>query len=153
MSKKILMVCLGNICRSPVADGMLRKKAAEAGIDVIVDSCGTGGWHAGESPDPRSQENARANGLDISSLRARQFRPEDLDEFDMIFCMDRSNVKDVLAQAENDAQRAKVRLLLDLTHPEQDKEVPDPYYGGDRGFQTVHDLIEEACEVLIEELR
>jgi len=147
------MVCLGNICRSPVADGILRKKALESGLDIEVDSCGTGGWHAGESPDERSQANARLNGLDISTLRARQFRQDDFELFDRIYCMDKSNLQDVLALAKSDSQRAKVSLLLNLSQAGSNRDVPDPYYGGDQGFQRVYDLIEEACEALILELK
>jgi protein-tyrosine phosphatase len=147
------MVCLGNICRSPVADGLLRMKAEEAGLDLIVDSCGTGGWHAGEAPDSRSQANAKENRLDISMLRARQFKMSDFDEFHRIFVMDKSNLRDVLAMAQSDTHRNKVSLLLELSHPGQNKAVPDPYYGGEQGFQHVYDMIEEACDILIQELQ
>ncbi|NND93791.1 MAG: low molecular weight phosphotyrosine protein phosphatase, partial [Flavobacteriales bacterium] len=148
--KKILMVCLGNICRSPVADGLLRKKVESSGLDVLVDSCGTGGWHVGEAPDPRSQENALKNGLDISMLRARQIQVSDLEEYDHIYCMDKSNLHDVLALATSEEQRMKVSLMLNNSHPDQNKDVPDPYFGGSDGFQKVFDLLDQACDSIIQ---
>lgn len=147
------MVCLGNICRSPVADGLLRKKSKEAGLDITVDSCGTGGWHAGESPDLRSQENALKNGLDISFLRARQFQESDLDNFDLILCMDKSNLSNVQAMAQTPEQSAKIQLMLDQSFPGKGREVPDPYYEGADGFQNVYKLLEDACDELIIKLK
>ncbi len=146
------MVCLGNICRSPVADGLLRKKVEEAGLQITVDSCGTGGWHSGESPDDRSQENAMKNGLDISMLRARQIQQDDLDKFDHILVMDRSNRENVLNICTNETQRNKVKMILSYSHPGQDMEVPDPYFGTHDGFQNVFDLLNEACDRFLEEI-
>lgn len=147
------MVCLGNICRSPVADGLLRKKVADAGLDVFVDSCGTGDYHIGESPDERSQANALENGLDIRMLRARQLQTSDFDDYDLILCMDRSNLQNVLSISRSTADEQKVSLILDRLHPGQEAEVPDPYFGGEQGFQQVFDLLDEATDRIMDELR
>ena len=152
MTKRILMVCLGNICRSPVADGLLRQKVDTAGLDVEVDSCGTAGYHIGEPPDQRSQANALENELDISGLRARQFNASDFTAYDQIYCMDKSNLQNVLSLSNDPKDSAKVSLILDHTHPGEGKEVPDPYFGGEQGFQIVYDLLDEACDRIIEEL-
>src|ERR1700712_2963680 len=119
---KILMVCLGNICRSPLAHGVMEGLVKAEGLDWEVDSSGTGNWHVGQGPDPRSTREARLNGVDISRQVCRQFRVSDFDEFDHIVVMDKNNKRDILALARNDADRKKVRLLLG------DKDVPDPYY-------------------------
>lgn len=147
------MVCLGNICRSPLAEGILRDKAMNEGITVIVDSCGTSGYHIGEHPDPRSVENAKVNGIDISDLVARKFRIEDFDEFDKIYVMDSSNYSDVIALTKSDKDKEKVDLILNMAFPKSNKNVPDPYFGGEQGFQKVYQLLDEACEKIIEELR
>ena len=147
--KKILMVCLGNICRSPMAEGILR---AKVGDQVLVDSAGTGGWHSGEAPDRRAQACLRAHGQDIAGLRARQFGIEDFDRFDHIFVMDRQNYSDVISMARDEGDMKKVQMILEKTHPGEQKPVPDPYYGGDQGFENVYYLLDEACEVLYNEL-
>ena len=134
----ILMVCLGNICRSPLAEGILRTKLT---TDFFVDSAGTGGWHAGQSPDERSIATARNYGIDISNQKARKFTVSDFDTFDHIFVMDQSNFKDVLNLATNDVAKSKVALILGPS-----KEVPDPYYGGQDGFEKVYQLLDQACE-------
>lgn len=147
--KSILMVCLGNICRSPLAEGLMKSK-----IDVskiFVDSAGTGGWHKGEAPDQRSIAIAKQHGLDISQQRARKFCKEDFKKFDYIFAMDRSNYRDICSLASDDQEKKKVRLLLDETHP-QPTDVPDPYYGGADGFAKVYDLINCACESIKDKL-
>jgi protein-tyrosine phosphatase len=149
---KILMVCLGNICRSPLAEGVLRHKANERGIHVTVDSCGTSNYHIGQEPDSRSVENALKNGVDISSLRARQFSKADFEHFDRIFVMDQSNHNNVMALATNEIHRNKVDLFLNILQPGSNRAVPDPYFGGAEGFQHVFDLIDEACEKLLDEL-
>lgn len=150
---KILMVCLGNICRSPLAEGVLRHKLNEAGIeDVTVDSAGTSGWHAGEHPDRRSMLNAKTHGVDISKLVSRQFTIRDFDAFDRIYVMDSSNFRDVTAMARTDAHREKVELLLNVKWPGKNMAVPDPYYSGEDGFETVFRLVEEACAVIVDEL-
>ena len=124
---KILMVCLGNICRSPLAEGILKEKIRERGLDWQVDSAGTGGWHAGEQPDPRSIQTARRHGIDLTDQRARQFRPADLEQFDLILAMDASNRSDILRSAGNEAQRSKVEMVMNFLHPAADQDVPDPY--------------------------
>jgi protein-tyrosine phosphatase len=149
---KILMVCLGNICRSPIADGLLRKKVKEQGLDVEVDSAGTIALHQGEAPDSRMVETARKNGTDISFLSARQFKVEDFDNFDYIFSMDFSNKKNILSLARNEEDRNKVHMLLgDLTDQEE-VSVPDPYYGTQKDFDYVYDLVDQATDILIKKL-
>ncbi|MGM0480209.1 MAG: low molecular weight protein-tyrosine-phosphatase [Bacteroidota bacterium] len=150
---KILMVCLGNICRSPLADGLMRKKVVDHDLPVEVDSAGTGDWHVGEAPDPRMRETAQSKGLSIDELRGRQFNVEDFDRFDRIFVMDLSNRENVLKLARNDEDAAKVDLLLNLSHPGEDMEVPDPYFGGDEGFQHVYQLVDDATDQLVNELK
>jgi protein-tyrosine phosphatase len=145
---KILMVCLGNICRSPLAEGIMKHKAAEYGLDWHIDSAGTGSWHAGELPDRRSIAIARQKGLDITYQRARQFRMADFSQFDKIFVMDTQNLSDVLRLATEPAHREKVELMLDQTHPGQRRSVPDPYYD-DNGFEEVFKMLDEACDVFV----
>ena len=144
---KILMVCLGNICRSPLAEGIMKHHVREAGLDWEVDSAGTSGWHNGELPDQRSILVARKNGLDITDQRSRQIQVRDLDDFDTIFVMDRQNQKDVLGQARTDEQRGKVRLLLEELNGFYTSEVPDPYYDG--SFDRVYDMIDQACATYV----
>lgn len=139
---KILMVCLGNICRSPLAEGVMRHLAALHKLDWTVDSAGTAGWHVGKRPDSRSTHTARERGVDISRQTARQFKTNDFDDFDLILVMDRSNLQDVLAKARNTQDKEKVKLLLD------NAEVPDPYYD-DKLFEHVYELIEDACMKII----
>lgn len=147
------MVCLGNICRSPLADGLLRKKVAEEGLNVEVDSAGTAAYHVGNPPDIRMQATAKSKGCPIDNLRARQFVVEDYDRFDRIYVMDQSNKRNVLSLARDAQDEAKVEMLLNLSHPNMDLEVPDPYYGGDQGFLEVYNLVDEATDVLINELK
>lgn len=149
---KVVMVCLGNICRSPLADGLLRKKVAQAGLDVEVDSAGTAAFHVGNPPDMRMQATAKSKGCPINELRARQFVVEDFNRFDRIFVMDQSNRRNVLSLARNSEDESKVEMILNLSHPNQDFEVPDPYYGGDHGFLEVYQLLDEATDVLMNEL-
>jgi len=148
------MVCLGNICRSPLAEGILRFHLNKQGIGhVNVDSAGTSGWHNGESPDKRSIKNALQNGVDISQLVSRKFTRDDFENFDLIFVMDQSNLRDVLALASNETHKLKVEMLLNVVQPRQNKAVPDPYYGGEIGFQEVFDLVNEACEILAHKIQ
>jgi protein-tyrosine phosphatase len=151
---KILFVCAGNICRSPTAEGVMARLLEQAGLAdrVVVDSAGTGGWHAGELPDPRTRAAARKRGLELVH-RARQLRRIDLDRFDLIVVMDDANLRHVTLMAEQRA-RAKIRLLrsFDPTAPEG-APVPDPYDGGPRGFEHVLDLCERACEGLLAHVR
>jgi len=145
------MVCLGNICRSPLAEGLLNKKIVEAGLEdeISVASCGTSGYHIGDSPDDRSQANALENGLDISHLRSSQFMVSDFDTYDKIYCMDQSNYNDLKKISPSESHMTKVDLLLNASQPGANRKVPDPYYGGPNGFQTVYDLVEMACESIL----
>ena len=142
----ILMVCLGNICRSPVADGIMRKKAKVHNLKIKVDSAGTSGYHNGENPDRRSQQNALKNGVDISNLISRKFTVEDFDDFDLIYVMDSSNQRDVLSLSRNENDRNKVSLILNELYPGENRSVPDPYFGGEDGFENVFRMLDEACE-------
>ncbi len=142
---KILMVCLGNICRSPLAEGIMQHLADEQGLDWQIDSAGTGGWHVGQGPDHRSVRTARKHGIDISKQICRQFSSSDFDNFDHIYVMDRFNRLDVLAMAPDESAEAKVKLLLGS------KEVPDPYYDEDM-FEPVFELITRGCKDIIKEL-
>lgn len=146
------MVCLGNICRSPLAEGIMRQKIADAGLDWSVDSAGTGAWHVGNPPDPRSVAVARAHGLDISHQRARQFLARDFDAFDHIFVMDASNYQNVLKLARNDADRAKVEMMMNYDRPGYNEQVPDPYWD-DNGFENVYQMLERATEKAVAQLR
>jgi protein-tyrosine phosphatase len=150
---KVLMVCLGNICRSPMADGLMRKKVADHNLDVVVDSAGTGDWHVGHAPDLRMLETAKRNGVPINKLRGRQFIVEDFDAFDRIIVMDKSNFANVTKLARDEKDTQKVEMFLNLTHPGKDIEVPDPYFGGDEGFQDVFDMLDAGTDVLLKELQ
>jgi protein-tyrosine phosphatase len=133
------MICLGNICRSPLAEGIMKHLAAEQGLNWTIDTAGTGNWHVGEGPDHRSVKTARQFGVDISKQVCRQFKVSDFDKFDLLLVMDKSNLSDVLAQARNEQDAEKVKLLLN------DKEVPDPYYDPTQ-FEPVYRLIEGGCK-------
>lgn len=139
----VLMVCLGNICRSPLAHGIFQNLVADQNIKV--DSAGTANYHTGAAPDPRSIEIATIHGIDISRQKARQFVVEDFDQFDYIYVMDYSNQQNVLRLARNDQDRAKVHLLLG------DAEVEDPYYGGKEDFSVVFNKIQKACQHILEQ--
>lgn len=149
---KVLTVCLGNICRSPMAEGILKQAAAAKNIPLQLDSAGTGGWHAGEQPDKRARDYMKSRGLDISGLRARQIRYEDLDTFDYILVMDRDNLRNVLTMCRYDAQREKVRLMLSYWNESPDDEVPDPYYGGEEGFALVYSWVHHAAQAFLQTL-
>ncbi|MCB4797466.1 low molecular weight protein-tyrosine-phosphatase [Neotamlana laminarinivorans] len=146
---KILMVCLGNICRSPLAEGILREKLSD---DFIVDSAGTSNYHIGATPDIRSVAIAKTNGLDISNLQGRQFKVEDFDAFDFIYAMDDSNFKNVIKLARNDEDIAKVSMILNEVYPNENYSVPDPYYGGEDGFKNVYNMLDEACTAIANKL-
>jgi protein-tyrosine phosphatase len=146
---KILMVCLGNICRSPLADGLLREKVKQLNLEVVVDSAGTSNHHVGQAPDTRMSETARQKGLTIDNLKARQFTKADFEDFDLIFVMDKSNYSNVIAMASSEEDKAKVHLMLNELHPNQDLEVPDPYFGGEQGFTDVYNLLDDATNALI----
>ncbi|HEY1029609.1 MAG TPA: low molecular weight protein-tyrosine-phosphatase [Pseudomonas sp.] len=150
---KVLFVCLGNICRSPTAEGVLRHKLRGAGLEdrVQVDSAGTGDWHVGKAPDSRTRQAAQRRGYDLSALRARQVEVADFQRFDLILAMDQSNLRNLQslrpadAHADLDLYLRRYELALD--------EVPDPYYGGEDGFEQVLDLIEQASDALLMEIR
>lgn len=142
---RILMVCLGNICRSPLAHGILKHIAAERGLNWVIESAGTGDWHVGQAPDRRSVAIAKKYGVDLSTQRAQHFTDTLFDKYDKIFVMDRQNEKDVLRLAKSDFDRAKVSLFL------EDDIVPDPYYD-DELFEPVYQMVRQRCEELVEEL-
>jgi len=148
---KVLMVCLGNICRSPLAEGVLRSKIEKQGLNIEVDSCGTAAYHVGEAPDSRMIQTARNHRIEISGLRGRQFSANDFNDFDMIFAMDSSNYHDILRLARDNSDKEKVSLLLNRYKPGSNMSVPDPWYGGDEGFEEVYHLIDEACENIVED--
>ena len=140
---KILMVCLGNICRSPLAHGLLREKTKNL-AHVKVESAGTAGYHIGEPPDTRMIKTARAKGINITDLKGQQFSVNDFDAFDHIYAMDQSNYNSILSLARNKNDEAKVRMILNETNPGENQSVPDPYYGGDEGFEQVYQLLNDA---------
>lgn len=152
---KVLMVCLGNICRSPLAEGILRHKVNEQlklGNQKFesweVDSAGTSGFHASEKPDIRSRKVAKENGIDISQQRSRQFRGWDFETFDIIYVMDSSNYQNVLALAKTEEEKAKVKLIMNELEPGMNIAVPDPYYG-EYGFENVFEMLDKACDEII----
>lgn len=142
------MVCLGNICRSPMAEGLLRHKGREQNLGVLVDSAGTANYHIGKAPDARMVQTAQKNGVDIGGLRARQFVLKDFDEFDRIFAMDKENYGHILSLAKNDAQTSKVSLILN-----DEQNVPDPYYGSLSDFQAVFDILDLATNGIIDNIK
>lgn len=146
---KILMVCLGNICRSPLAEGILRNKVEEAGLNWVVDSAGTANYHVGEPPHHLSQKIAKLHGIDISQHKGRQFVKEDFERFDFIYVMDEDNYADVKTIAKNYFTEKKIDLILNASFPNQNKNVPDPWYGTEEGYHKVYDMLNKACEVII----
>jgi protein-tyrosine phosphatase len=150
MSVKILMVCLGNICRSPLAEGLLASKLPKE--TFFVDSAGTGNYHIGKQPDQRSILVAKKNGLDITDQKARQFSPRDFDIFDYIFVMDSSNYDNVISLTKDEKQKAKVDMILNHLFPGENVDVPDPYYGLQNGFDMVYEMLDETCDILAKKL-
>ncbi|MFT6719094.1 MAG: protein-tyrosine phosphatase [Sphingobacteriales bacterium] len=150
---KVLMVCLGNICRSPLAEGILRNKVEAAGLAWEIDSCGTAGFHVGNPPDPRSIEVAYKYGIYISNIACRQFHENDFQEFDLILSMDFSNQKDIKGLGKNRDELGKVRMIMDFAFPGKGVSVPDPYYGGAEGFETVYSMLDTACDAIIQKYR
>ncbi|TBX70443.1 low molecular weight phosphotyrosine protein phosphatase [Flavobacterium silvisoli] len=150
MPVKILMVCLGNICRSPLAEGLLASKLPKD--KFMVDSAGTGAYHTGKQPDQRSVLVAKKHGLDITYQRARQFTSKDFDAFDYIYVMDSSNYDNVIDLAKNEEHKAKVDLILNHLFPGENVDVPDPYYGLQNGFDMVYEMLDETCTILAKKL-
>ena len=148
-----LLVCLGNICRSPLAEGILRDKAEKLNLDITIDSAGTSNYHIGQHPDNRTVLNAKQHGIDISKLKGRQFQVEDFDKFDTIFVMDSSNYSDVISLARNENDKSKVELILNRVYPNSNMAVPDPYFGGEQGFENVFILLEKACDVIAHSMK
>ena len=145
---KILMVCLGNICRSPLAEGILLQKINERNLSWEVDSAGTSGWHQGELPDKRSIAVAKVHGIDLTYQRSRQFKAGDLERFDLILAMDSSNYSNILKLTTTEVQKSKVKLILNYLYPNENRAVPDPYYEG--GFEKIYQMIAAACEKIVE---
>lgn len=150
MPTKILMVCLGNICRSPLAQGILQSKLPK---DLFqVDSAGTGNWHIGSQPDPRSITIAKQKGLDISHQKGRQFSKNDFQYFDYIYTMDSQNYKNIIALANTEEDKSKVKMILNELFPGENVDVPDPYFGLENGFEKVYDMLNEVCEIIANKL-
>jgi protein-tyrosine phosphatase len=147
---KILMVCLGNICRSPLAEGVLQDKAFRAGLNWSVESAGTNGYHNGEAPHRLSQKVARLNGVDISNQRSRKLRPEDFDVYDKIYAMAEDVVDDMKRIAGKKYNGEKVELLMNEIYPGKNMDVPDPWYGAEPGYHEVYKMIDEACDAIVE---
>jgi len=148
----ILMVCLGNICRSPLAHGLLRKKIKINNINASVDSAGTSSYHIGEPPDYRMIMTAKVNNISIEDLKARQFSTKDFHDFDLIYVMDKDNYDNVILLAENKEQKEKVKMILNEINQGMNHNVPDPYYGGDHGFEEVFSMLDQATDVIINNL-
>lgn len=146
---KILMVCLGNICRSPLAEGILQAKAQAHQLNWKVDSAGTGSWHTGERPDSRSIRTGRNHGIDIAQQRARQVHQADFDNFDLILAMDANNYHDLRHLAQTEEQRNKIAMIMNFLHPGEDRDVPDPYYHNNL-FEEVYQMLNAACDQIIE---
>lgn len=145
------MVCLGNICRSPVAEGLMKHHVEKHQLNIVVDSAGTSGWHDGEAPDKRSTANALEHGIDIRTQKSRAVRKKDFEEFDLIFAMDQTNHENLLALSDA-RHHHKIKMILNESHPGKNRSVPDPYYSTD-GFEEVFQLINEACEVIAKKLK
>ncbi len=144
------MVCLGNICRSPLAEGILKSKVDSS--KVLVDSPGTADWHVGDEPDKRSIAVGKKYNVDITAQRGRQFSKKDFEDFDIIYVMDNSNKDNVFAMAENEIQKEKVKLILEEIFPGENVDVPDPYFGGNVGFENVFQMLDQACDQIAKSL-
>ena len=144
------MVCLGNICRSPLAEGILKNKTQN--LNVFVDSAGTASYHVGNLPDARSIKIASKNGIDLTTQRARQFSKKDFDNFDKIYAMDTDNYDNIISLAKNQSERDKVDVILNELNPKSYDSVPDPYYGAGDGFQIVYDMLDNACDAIVGKL-
>jgi protein-tyrosine phosphatase len=146
---KVLMVCLGNICRSPIAEGVLRKKALDKGLNWEIDSAGTNGYHDGEHPHPLSQKVCLAKGIDISNQISRRIRVEDFSFYDKIYAMAEDVVSDMKRLAGNSFDENKVSLFLEELHPGKNKNVPDPWYGNEDGYTEVYEMIDKTCDAIV----
>lgn len=146
---KVLMVCLGNICRSPMAEGILKQKCKEAGLNWEIDSAGTSGWHSGQMADERSIETCEEYDIDIHDHRARQLTKSDLVHYDLIFAMDKMNYKNILDLCSSEEQSSKVKLILNESLPDCNRDVPDPYYDFISGFRTVYNLLDDATNAIL----
>ena len=147
---RILMVCLGNICRSPLAEGILLSKGKH--LNIEVDSAGTAGYHIGKQPDIRSIEIANKYAIDLNQQRARQFSRADFDKFDIIYAMDSNNYAHLISLASSETERNKIRMILNQINPNAYQSVPDPYYGGENGFQDVYNMLDNACDKIIQDI-
>ena len=147
---KILMVCLGNICRSPLAEGILAEKTKQ--LDLEVSSAGTAAYHIGKLPDQRSIEIANKYNINLRNQKARQFSRADFDNFDIIYAMDTNNLAHLISLAKTEEERKKIKLILNEINPDACKSVPDPYYGGENGFQNVYNMLNEACDKIVQNL-
>ncbi len=150
--QKILMVCLGNICRSPMAEGIMRSKIEKYKLRAEVDSCGTAAYHVGEQPDRRAMAKLREHGMDISDLSGRQFEQSDFDRFDMIYVMDSQNYRNVLRLARNENDRQKVSMIMNEVYPNGHIDVADPYYGGAAGFDDTYQMLDMATEKIAKKI-
>ena len=146
---KVLFVCLGNICRSAIAEGILKTKVKDLGLNIEIESAGTANYHIGKAPDQRMQAKAIEHGMDISNQQGRQFCYNDFSEFDYIFAMDESNRSNILKLAKTENDSNKVELLLNLSLPNENLSVPDPYDGGEQGFEDVYQMVDKACDKFI----
>ena len=147
---KILMVCLGNICRSPLAEGILSLKGKH--LNLEVDSAGTAAYHIGKQPDIRSIKIANKYTIDLNQQRARQFSRADFDKFDIIYAMDTNNYAHLISLASTETERNKIRMILNEINPDTHQSVPDPYYGGENGFQEVYNMLDKACKKIIQNI-
>jgi protein-tyrosine phosphatase len=147
---KILMVCLGNICRSPLAEGILSLKGKH--LNLEVDSAGTAAYHIGKQPDIRSIEIANKYTIDLNQQRARQFSRADFDKFDIIYAMDTNNYAHLISLASTETERNKIRMILNEINPNAYQSVPDPYYGGENGFQDIYNMLDKACDKIIQNI-
>jgi protein-tyrosine phosphatase len=146
---KILMVCLGNICRSPLAEGILQHKADKVGLSWSIESAGTNNYHTGEAPHPLSQKVARQNGIDISRQKARRFSADDFNRFDKIYALAEDVITDMKRLTRNEWDETKVDLLMNELYPGQNMDVPDPWYGPEPGYHEAYKMIDEACDAII----
>lgn len=147
------MVCLGNICRSPLAEGILRKKAAGLGLNWQIDSAGTNGYHTGEAPHRFSQKVAQLHGIDISRQRARDFVPEDFDRYDKIYAMAGDVINDIRYQAGRKFDQGKIELIMNALHPGKNEDIPDPWYGTEPGYHKVYEMLDQASDAIIDKYK